>query len=170
MKRPQDLAPNDGAESEGTSAAISSQTVVLEDSAVGIALSPLMASDGTCAAVLEVSSSQLSFARRLVQDAQTTFLSFALVGVGAYLIVDEVLKYRENRSIHRTLCEQGVSWSFVSYSRTLMFLAGAASCMDTALVVVMARNLFLSRGRFQARLRSPCPSLPLRWARWCPRP
>lgn len=145
-------ATTNASSSEGASAAetaaLSSTYVDLisGDTALGMSLSPLISRDGTCRMVAQVSSQWLTFVRSFLKNLLGKMLAFGLFAIGFYLVSDEALKLGDMLMDYRQSGGMDVMELRVRLTRPLTFLRGVVLFMDFALVAVMTRSLFLSKG------------------------
>ncbi len=138
---------SDGASAAETAALSSTYLDLISgDTALGMALSPLISQDGTCRMVAQVSSQWLTFVRSFLNDILEKMLAFALFAIGFYLVSDEALKLGDMLMDYRQSGGKDLMRLRVRLTRPLTFLRGVVLFMDSALVAVMTRTLFLSRG------------------------
>jgi hypothetical protein len=102
---------------------------------------PLIASDGSCQAVAELSFQGETFFQHLMENFYSTLFTLGLIAIGIYLISDEVMHSGHAWLTYRSLRERGEESAHALLARPFLYLTNVASGIDTALAVVIAKEM-----------------------------
>ena len=107
---------------------------------------PLIASDGSCQAVAELSFQGETFFQHLMEHFYSTLFTLGLIAIGIYLLSDEVMRSGHAWLTYRSLRERGEESAHALLARPFLYLTNVASGIDTALAVVIAKEMLTKAG------------------------